>query len=468
MAKNVDVAAVLGAQIPAVSDSDTGVKLIPIGDITSNSKNFYPQYSAPELDDLMESIKVNGLLEPLTVVSSGPLYRIISGHNRYFAISLLHTMEPKNPAYQRIACKVLPAMDEDKEACAIIEANRQRIKTPYVLQQEVERLTASYIKRKEAGEDLPGKIRDRVAKALQISATHAAQLQAIENNLKVPGFEDRYRKNEISESVAYEISKLDHDAQYRYLDYTIDKNISPSISSVRKFNSMYVFACEKCPHTGKMCGNAEAMYDHSYHNGEWHCAGCCEQCLNRNSCQAACKYIPKPVETATTESHAEHNHALRDPRADYHNIIHAFTARLKQLRIDTGLSKKEFSQSIDRYPNTYSAWENNSIPGSETVPLLALALGCTTDYLYGLTEDKTGSVAPWRGFLRLDLDHWPSEGKLVVLAYENSIGGYHYQLARCVGGYGEEYPFIDPNSDLTCEDFDDFTHWSPMEEMRHD
>ena len=85
-------------------------------------------------------------------------------------------------------------MTPEQEECAVIEANRQRIKSPAVLAQEAERLTQIYIKRREAGEDLPGRIRDRVAEAMQVNKTKLANLSAIKNGLKVPGIVARWEK----------------------------------------------------------------------------------------------------------------------------------------------------------------------------------------------------------------------------------------------------------------------------------
>ena len=90
-------------------------------------------------------------------------YRLISGHSRMNAVRLLASYKDDAVAerFQRVLCRVLPSMTTEQEECAVIEANRQRIKSPAVLAQEAERLTQIYIKRREAGEDLPGRIRDR-------------------------------------------------------------------------------------------------------------------------------------------------------------------------------------------------------------------------------------------------------------------------------------------------------------------
>lgn len=54
----------------------------------------------------------------------------------------------------------------------------------------------------------------------------------------------------------------------------------------------------------------------------------------------------------------------------------------------------------------------------------------------------------------------------MLLSYENGIGGFQYQIARCVGGPADVYPFVDPNNDLTCDEFEDFDYWLALEERK--
>ena len=70
-----------------------------------------------------------------------------------------------------------------------------------------------------------------------------------------------------------------------------------------------------------------------------------------------------------------------------------FGQRLAELRKATGMERKEFAESIGHFQGTYSAWENGQLPGSDRMPLLALAFGVTTDYLFGLTDEPTPTNA---------------------------------------------------------------------------
>lgn len=390
--KNFDISK-FAATIKPVSESDT-MREIPVDDIQDNPRNFYPKPDPAALTALADSIQANGLLEPPTVVPSGDgqTYRLISGHSRMAAVRKILTSGEDPGRFEKVLCRVLPPMSEGQEQAAVIEANRQRVKSNALLAEEAARLTEAYIKRREAGEQLPGRIRDYVAEALQVKATKVANLSAIKNGLKVPGIVERWKHNEIPEAAALLIARMDLDEQYRLLDWMIEKYRPYSINEVRKFSTCYTMACRSCEHTGRMCENAERMYDHDYRYGEWHGSNCCLNCLDRDTCPAACKYVEKkPVEQPEAPAV---NPAAKDPRLDYKVMVPTFCQRVKELRIQTGMSRKEFTQSIDEFPGTYSACENNSMCGSEKIAKLALCFGVSTDYLYGLTDELTPPTLP--------------------------------------------------------------------------
>lgn len=279
-----------------VPDSGTGLREIPLDQIVPNSRNFYPKVE--EFEALMASIQANGLLEPLTVTENrgypAGTYRLISGHNRWRCLNELHIQEPEEPRWTVAACLVLPPMTEAQELCALIEANRQRKKTPGILQQEAEALSRAYAARKAAGESLPGRVRDRIAADLGVSKTKLSNLDAIKSGLKVPGLIQKWEYGGISEAAALEIARMDKDAQYRLLDWMRVPSRSYSIKEVRKFQTIWTCAEHKCPETAGLCENAEEMYRVCYHAGAWNCAGCCKRCLLCGTCEAVCRYAQPP------------------------------------------------------------------------------------------------------------------------------------------------------------------------------
>lgn len=455
--KNFDITK-FAATLPPEGVPESGTTLeIAVDDIVDNPRNFYPRPDNAALAELMESIRANGLLEPPTVVAAGEgKYRLISGHSRMEAVRLLASSRDEGEAkrFAAVLCRVLPDMTPEQEECAVIEANRQRLKSPALLAQEAERLTAMYIRRREAGEELPGRIRDRVAEAMQVNKTKLANLSAIKRGLKVPGIVRKWEAGDIPEAAALEIARMDDETQYRLLDWIIDHCRTWSINNVREFRTCWTCCKHKCPDTGGFCPNSARMYAERYRNGEWRCAGCCRECLCTETCSAACRFVVAERPPKELEVVVPRNPAADDPRLK--NMTPKFCERVKALREATGLTRKEFAESIGEYPGTYSAWENASMAGSGSIPKLALALGTTMDYLCGLTDDpEQDKTVILPGWSPLDAEHWPEEGALVVLSYPTGLGGSAYLTARCCGGADDQYPFISTDAGISVQEITD-------------
>lgn len=226
--------------LSAASDSD-GILEIAVERIGDNPRNFYPRPDGAALTALRESIAANGLLEPPTVVpAGGGQYRLISGHSRLAAIRQLRNEDvlygvPPTHRWDTVLCRVLDPMSEEAELCAVIEANRQRVKSPALLADEAARLTESYLRRQEAGERFPGGIRQAVADALQINRTKISNLKTIKAGLKVPGIIARWERDELPEAAALVIAKMDLHTQERLLDWVIDNGKTWSIRDVNEF-----------------------------------------------------------------------------------------------------------------------------------------------------------------------------------------------------------------------------------------
>lgn len=235
----------IAATLGDVSGIDTApIQYIPLDELKPNPRNFYPSPDCDALLELASSIIANGLLEPLVVTpgAGGVGYRIISGHSRWRALSLPHVRTERPDLVSAVPCVILPPMSEERELCAVIEANRQRVKNAATLAAEAEKLTEAYVKRKEAGEKLPGRIRDRVAAALKVSESKLAMAQATAKNLTLPGFKAQWESGKIPDTVAYEISKMGGDHQYRLLDYLCNNGIEASelkVADVRALEEQF-------------------------------------------------------------------------------------------------------------------------------------------------------------------------------------------------------------------------------------
>ena len=203
----------------AVSESDTPeLRDIPLRKLLENGRNYY---GIRNVEELAESIALNGQIEPLVVYpyGAGDLYRLISGHRRLAALRY-------NKA-ETARCLVIPKPESSaREDLLIIQANAQRVKTPGELAVEAQKMTSALIALKREGVELPGRLRDAVADAMGVSSSKLGRIQAIENNLRVPGFRQAWKDGKLPEAAAYELSQLNESDQYAALDLLIDEGIN--------------------------------------------------------------------------------------------------------------------------------------------------------------------------------------------------------------------------------------------------
>lgn len=458
--REVDVAAILGGQLAKVSDSDTNgeVRKIPLKKIMRNNLNFYPALDDKDMDALVDSIKANGLLEPLAVVPQDDYYRLISGHNRFSALLRLQAQAGAVGGYnQEVLCRVLPPMTPAQELTAVIEANRQRVKSDAILAEEARRLTEAYTKRKEAGEELPGRIRDRVADDLGVNPTKLANLSAIRNGLKNQRFIDLWQRNAMTESCALEIARMDRRTQDLLSEWLDREDEECLLRTVREFKAISFKIDHDCELAGAPCPNARNMYAAFCRGGNWEgCCGCCDMCLRNDTCDNCCAFVEHEEPSSAHEPEPGGMGIAPPPKLENRVELSAeswqerrerFSQRLRAAREATGLDRAAFAEKIGEYKATYSAWENGNLPGSGAFPRLAQALGVSTDYLYGLTDDPTPKPTPaqWQP---LDESHWPENQQLVILRWDNGLGEFCYATARCVGAYHDTYPFED--TDVGC------------------
>ena len=210
-----------------VSDSDPmTIREIPLPKIIANGRNLY---GVRDVEDLADSIALNGLLEPLIVYpygSSAELYRVISGHRRLAALQL-------NKA-QTAPCRVVDAPKSQAwEDLLIINANKQRVKTGAEQAAEAERMTAALVALKKDGVEIPGRLRDVVADAMGTSSTSLARKKVIQKQLIVPGFKQAWEAGKMGETVAYELARLPEKDQYAALDLLIDAGVDYKTADIK-------------------------------------------------------------------------------------------------------------------------------------------------------------------------------------------------------------------------------------------
>lgn len=468
------------APVESVPESDT-MREIAVDDILDNPLNFYPRPDYRKLAELKESIQANGLLEPPTVVpAEDGKYRLISGHSRMNAVRLLAAYKDTAVAerFQRVLCRVLPSMTAEQEECAVIEANRQRVKSPALLAEEAERLTKIYIKRREAGEDLPGRIRDRVAEAMQVNKTKLANLSAIKRGLKVPGIVRKWEAGELPEAAALEIARMDDEMQYRLLDWVINNHRSYTIKDVQKFvkakakdeqaaeDEKYIellgYIRESLERELKGCKNREEGIETLKKKFRWAGGGSKEfdwqgEAKGLRMCGKDRKYILRPWATvwdmlAAMRMQDEPASGGKSPDVSHEK------AKRKGERNEEPLALTWHESDVEPPDGAHIVFidEAGIVDDDEYIDgrLKSGYTGWEEVVLWTLhpddpAQDKAVSSPEW---LPLDAEHWPEEGALVVLSYPTGLGGSAYLTARCCGGVSDQYPFISTDAGISVQD----------------
>lgn len=189
----------------------TAIIFIPRERLLQNEKNFYDTSS---IDELADSIALNGLIEPIIVRpvrdGSGD-YRIISGHRRFLAICELAKDEPEH--WARVPAIIREPASDVLEELLLIEANRAtRVMSSADTMHQAERYRELLAELKSQGVEIPGRLRDAVAEAMQISASRLARLDVIRKNLS-PEWMEAFEAGSLSESAAYELARLPQEQQ---------------------------------------------------------------------------------------------------------------------------------------------------------------------------------------------------------------------------------------------------------------
>lgn len=173
-------------------------------------------YSIAGVEALADDIKLNGLLQfPLVRYMPGGKYMIISGHRRVAAIRLLAKEDPEQ--WKMIPVILDPDKDDTSAHIKLISANavNRELSQGEIMKQTLKMY--SLLTEEKKKENLPGRVRDMVAKKLNMSAGAVGEYMTIEQNL-IFYLKQDFLKGELSKAVAVELSKLATADQMNWLD----------------------------------------------------------------------------------------------------------------------------------------------------------------------------------------------------------------------------------------------------------
>lgn len=207
--------------------SDTSTKAkenrrISYYDLVPSADNFY---SMQDIDELKAAIELAGrVLHNLVVVPQGNgKYTILSGHRRHRAIGEL--LNEGKDQYEFLPCTVVDDESDLAQQTVLIAANSQREKTAWDKLEEVRQMRDIARKAKEQ-RGIPGRVRDLVAKSLNVSNSRIAKYDSILNNL-IPTLMDEIKVDKLSISVAYELSTLAANRQLASYEYYLNHGKLP-------------------------------------------------------------------------------------------------------------------------------------------------------------------------------------------------------------------------------------------------
>ena len=279
-----------------VSDPDTSgpdrIEYIDLDRIDGDPDN---GYSLADIEQLADNIQTVGLLQPLRLrPGTDGRYVVSSGHRRRLALRRL--VQDGDERFSRVPCIV----DRDGASPALQELRllygnaNNRAKTSADLAQEARRVEALLVRLKGEGFQFRGRTRTMVAQLLQVSETRVANAQAIERGLKDPQLIVWWQTGELSEAAALEAARMTPEEQASMGLWMVGNHLKPSLGNVREFSAILPQIDHVCKLAGEPCPNARAMYQHFCRGGSWEgCAGCCDLCLKRDTCEVCCQYVER-------------------------------------------------------------------------------------------------------------------------------------------------------------------------------
>ena len=193
---------------------------IDIDNIIEDENNDFEVEGSVEIetknDLLKDSIEQFGLLDPCTVRPAGDgKYKLISGHRR----TLMHRRlaEEGKEKFRKVDCIILNT-DETGAEQILLEANiPNRQISDWEKARAVERMTQIFEQRKAAGEEITGRRREHIAKALGMSTSAVGRLENINKNL-TPEYKDELKSGSIGVSVADKIASKPAEEQKKMFD----------------------------------------------------------------------------------------------------------------------------------------------------------------------------------------------------------------------------------------------------------
>lgn len=411
----------LAAALKDVSNLDTGreqIEYISLSLIDEDPNNFY---QLSDLDELAANIAFCGLQQPIRVrQKEDGRYIIVSGHRRRAAVELLVEDDPER--WQAVSCIVeRDAVSPSLQQLRLIYANSNTRKmTSAEISQQAEQVEKLLYQLKEEGYDFPGRMRDHVAEAVQVSKSKLARLKVIRENLD-ESWVDAWKDGTLTESQAYELAQMPRYWQAIIKEewgYGVPGLYADTIKRFRqRFEAVQDISCKHglavCEHTTPM------MRKNACRDWVAPCTGCCFDCSRLQNCKNCCpeaagkkKELKDIAKKANQDVKREQEERDR-PGAEFARMV---WDRIGKARERSGCSIKDivFARGESFYNETcddpkqkkMESGEGDYGPNSTVsfgynlracdvmhIVAVADALKCSVDYLLGRTEDRQSHLS---------------------------------------------------------------------------
>lgn len=379
------------------------IEYIPLEKIDPDPLNFY---DLSNLDALAESIELLGLQQPIRVrAGENGHVTVVSGHRRRAAIMMIR--DGGNPMFE----EGVPCIRELKEGSAalnelkLIYANSaSRVLTPAEISKQAERVTELLYQLKEEGIEFPGRMREHVAQACNVSAAKLGRLHAIRENL-LEGLLKHFDAGELSEAAAYELQKLPVELQQAICVraergkgkfWLGADSIKNCVNNLDRYTNPVTCKEDGCP-----CSNTTKIFVRTANTDCWNgCTGsCCMSCYHMDLCKSRCGHASKAVEKEKLKSQKEK--AASERRAEKQRKVNeeAIQKEAKKLvplidaagikddffLIGIGKTVEEVRRIADgNLESVNTEYRSTILPSyMDGMKRVCKDLNCSLDYLYG-------------------------------------------------------------------------------------
>lgn len=403
-------AAIAAGAVPELgADREERIEYIDLAQIDDDPRNFY---SLEGLEELAANIELLGLQQPIRVrdnpEQAGRVI-IVSGHRRRAA---LQRLAEEDERWKRVPCiREAGGTSAAMQELRLIFANSDTRKLSSAdISKQAERVEALLYQLKEEGYEFPGRMRDHVAEACQVSKSKLARLKVIRENL-IPDLLAKWEEGMLKESPAYALAKLCHGYQAaihammlgenRNWQWLYENEVNRHAQTLKQLDEL------TCPQSGRHCENTDGKWDYisgkDYYSGS--CARtCCADCSELGKCRHSCpKLADRAAEIKAAAKEARRREAEEQAAKDQPKIdeITALWRRIGQLRAETGVSVEDYYKAIGRYyaaavddPMQQALERGEGITASTnppfgyTVRLMDIRILCAVAELFGCSVDR--------------------------------------------------------------------------------